>query len=118
MNRREVIALAGALLGHPALHAAPQPAYAGLTGPVGAGPDARAMKTLRIDKPGVYENLLVDGGWIDEDLVKIRADNVVLRRCTLRYGLRDALEIYGRNVRVEDCRIHHVLGGSFRAEHN
>lgn len=93
-------------------------ATAGLTGPVGAGPDARRVRTLRIDRTGVYENIIIDGEWISEDLVRITADNVVLRNCTLRYGRRDALEIYGRNVRVENCHIHHVLAGTYRAEHN
>lgn len=91
---------------------------AGLIGPVGAGPDARKVRTLRIDQPGVYENILVDGEWISEDLVRITADNVVLRNCTIRNGRKDALEIYGRNVRVENCHIHHVLAGTYRAEHN
>ena len=93
-------------------------AVAGLIGPVGARPDARRVRTLRIDKPGIYENILVDGEWIAEDLVRILADNVVLRNCTIRYGRRDALEIYGRNVRVENCHIHHLLAGTYRAEHN
>src|SRR5687768_3605186 len=91
---------------------------AGLIGPVGARPDARKVRTLRIDQPGVYENILVDGEWIAEDLVRITADDVVLRNCTIRNGKRDALEIYGRNVRVENCHIHHVLAGTYRAEHN
>ena len=91
---------------------------AGLTGPVGARPDARKVRTLRIDQPGVCENILVDGDWINEDLVRITADNVVLRNCTIRFGRKDALEIYGRNVRVENCHIHHVLAGTYRAEHN
>jgi hypothetical protein len=91
---------------------------AGLLGPVGARPDARKVRTLRIDQPGLYENILIDGEWVSEDLVRITADNVVLRNCTIRHGRRDALEIYGRNVRVENCHIHHVLAGTFRAEHN
>jgi len=118
MYRRDALALIAALAAQRSLFAEPKAEYAGLTGPVGAGPNARKLKTLRIDRAGVYENLLIDGEWIDEDLVKIRADQVILRNCTLRYGRRDALEIYGRNVRVENCHIHHVLGGSFRAEHN
>ena len=71
------------------------------------------LTTLRITEPGVYENLLISGDWIDADLVQIRADNVVLRNCTIRNGRRDALEIYGRNVRIENCSIHHVLAGTF-----
>jgi hypothetical protein len=97
---------------------APAIEYAGLTGPVGAQPGATRVRTLRIEKPGVYENILVDGEWADEDLVRIRTDNVVLRNCTIRYGLRDALEVYGRNVRVENCHIHHVIRGTYRAEKN
>ncbi len=112
MTRRECLAALAAM-------AAPDPAeYAGLTGPAGAPPDAKAVRTLRIDQSGVYENILVDGDWIEEDLARIRADNVVLRNCTIRNGQRDALEIYGRNVRVENCHIHHVLGGAYRAEKN
>lgn len=84
---------------------APTAEFAGLTGPVGAG-------------PGVYENIVIDGAWIDQDLVRITADGVVLRNCTIRYGRRDALEIYGRNVLVENCHIHHVLAGTYRSEKN
>lgn len=91
---------------------------AGLTGPVGAGPDARRVATLRIDRPGVYENILVDGEWGTEDLVRITADNVVLRRCTMRNSRRDGIEVYGRNVVIEDCHIHHLLNGTYRAEKN
>src|SRR5262245_218226 len=91
---------------------------AGLSGPVGARADARRVQTLRIDKPGIYENLLVDGEWIEQDLVRINADNVVLRNCTIRYGRRDAVEVYGRNVRIENCHIHHVIAGTFRADKN
>ncbi|MDP6037564.1 MAG: right-handed parallel beta-helix repeat-containing protein, partial [Candidatus Latescibacteria bacterium] len=87
--------------------------YAGLIGPVGAPEGAETVTMLRIDKPGVYENLIVDGEWGDFDLVKIRADGVILRNCTIRNGLRDAVEVYGRNVRIENCKIHHVLKGQF-----
>ena len=117
MTRRDMMtAVAAALM--PAGSLAADTEYAGLTGPVGAPADARRVRTLRIESPGVYENILVDGGWIDEDLVRIRTDNVVLRNCTLRNGRRDALEVYGRNVRVENCHIHHVLKGAYRAEKN
>jgi hypothetical protein len=87
--------------------------YAGLIGPVGAPPGSKQVKTLRINEPGIYENIIVDGEWGDYDLVKIRADNVILRNCTIRHGLRDAVEVYGRNVRIENCKIHHVLSGTF-----
>ena len=97
---------------------APAAELAGLTGPLGAPPNAKRVQTLRITQAGTYENFLVDGDWIDQDLVRINADNVVLRNCTIRYGRRDGLEIYGRNVVVENCHIHHVISGTFKAEKN
>jgi hypothetical protein len=87
--------------------------YAGLSGAVGAPEGSTRVKTLRITAPGVYENIIVDGEWIDQDLVRILADDVVLRNCTVRYGLRDAIEVYARNVRIENCHIHHVLNSTF-----
>jgi len=87
--------------------------YAGLIGAVGAPEGSPVVRMLRIDSSGVYENLIVDGEWGDFDLVRIRADRVVLRNCTVRNGLRDAVEVYGRDVRIENCKIHHVLKGTF-----
>lgn len=87
--------------------------YAGLSGSVGAGEGARVVERLLITEPGVYENIIVDGQWGDHDLVRIRCDDVVLKNCTIRYGQRDAVEVYGKNVRIENCLIHHVLAGSF-----
>ena len=66
--------------------------YAGLTGRVGADASAKRVKELRITQPGVYENILVDGEWGQHDLVRILADDVVLRNCTIRYGQRDGIE--------------------------
>lgn len=91
---------------------------AGLTGTVGARPDARRVQTLRIDRPGVYENILVDGDWSEQDLVRITADNVVLRNCTIRNGRRDGIEVYGRNILIENCHIHHLLNGTYQADKN
>lgn len=91
---------------------------AGLTGPVGARPDAKRLTRLVIDRPGVYENLLIDGEWGEHDLVRIMADDVVLRHCTIRHGRRDGVEVYGRNVVIEHCHIHHLLHGTYRAEKN
>ena len=91
---------------------------AGLTGPVGAGPNARTVQTLRIDKPGVYENIIVDGQWIEQDLVRILCDDVVLRNCTIRNSRRDGVEVYGKNVVIENCHIHHLLNGTYQADKN
>lgn len=120
MTRREAVALMTAvLLTRPTYAAAGnKTVFAGLSGPVGAGANAKRMKTLVIEKSGVYENLLIDGEWAQADLVRIRADNVVLRNCTIRRSQRDGVEVYGRNVRIENCHIHHLLNGTYRAEKN
>lgn len=79
----------------------------------GCGPDARRVRQLVIDEPGVYENYLVDGAWGGSTLVKIRADNVTLRNCEIRNGTGNAVTVYARDVVIESCRIHHVLAGTF-----
>ena len=89
-----------------------EPQFAGLRR-VGAPPGAPRVQTLRITEPGIYENIIVDGEWTDQDLVRILADDVTLRNCTVRHGRRDAIEVYGRNVVIENCHIHHVLRGTF-----
>jgi hypothetical protein len=114
-----VVLVCTAGLGAAATNSAPdRSAFAGLIGPVGARPDAKRVQSLRIDKPGVYENILVDGEWAAQDLVRITADNVVLRNCTIRHSRRDGVEVYGRNVVIENCHIHHLLAGTYRADHN
>ncbi|MGC1272577.1 MAG: right-handed parallel beta-helix repeat-containing protein [Planctomycetaceae bacterium] len=85
----------------------------GTIGPVGVKESPRMASRLRITEPGVYENILVDGGWSNERLVRITADDVVLRNCELRNGRRNAVEIYADDVLIENCRIHHVLRGTF-----
>ena len=117
MTRRNLLALAITfLLTTRRSGAAPAAAFAGLSGSAGAPENARRMKSLRIDNPGLYENLLIDGEWNSEDLVRIQADNVVLRNCTIRNSRRDGVEVYGRNVRLENCHIHHLINGTFRAD--
>ena len=120
MNRREALALftAAATLPRTAFGIRTGAAHAGLSGPIGARPDAQRMQTLRITKPGVYENLLIDGEWTAQDLVKITSDNVVLRNCTIRHATRDGVEVYGQNVRIENCHIHHLINGTFKADKN
>lgn len=85
----------------------------GHSGPIGCGPKARRVARLVITRPGVYENILVDGGFADDTLVKIEADNVVLRRCEIRNGTDNGIVVTGKNVRIEDTRIHHLLRGTF-----
>src|SRR5687767_4309045 len=75
----------------------------GTQGQVGCGENPKRLKQLSITTPGVYENLLVDGEWIDSTLVKITADNVTLRRCEIRNGRHNAVTVYAKNVVIEDC---------------
>jgi len=85
----------------------------GVRGQVGCREDAKRMQRLVIDKPGVYENLLIDGEWTTSTLVKITADNVTLRHCEIRHGKHNALTIEAKDVVVESCKIHRVLAGSY-----
>lgn len=85
----------------------------GVDGQVGCNDQARRVKQLIITKPGVYENILVDGEWGSSTLVKIQADDVTLRHCEIRNGRHNAVTVYAKNVVIDSCRIHHVLKGSF-----
>ena len=96
-----------------------EPASAiGTNGQVGCGQNPKRLKQLSITTPGVYENLLVDGEWIDSTLVKITADNVTLRRCEIYSGRHNAVTVYAKNVVIEDCKIHHVLSGTYSEQHD
>jgi hypothetical protein len=85
----------------------------GVCGQVGCRANAKRIQRLTIDKPGVYENLLIDGEWLDSTLVKITADNVTLRNCEIRHGRHNALTIVAKNVVIDSCRIHRVLAGTY-----
>ena len=85
----------------------------GVRGRVGCGSDARRVQRLSITKPGVYENLLVDGEWTSGTLVKITADDVTLRNCEIRHGRHNAVTVVAKNVLIESCRIHHLLAGTY-----
>lgn len=90
----------------------------GTIGNVGCGDNPMRVKRLIIDKPGVYENFLVDGEWAHSTLVKINADDVTLRNCEIRHGKHNAVTVYAKNVTIEACKIHHVLSGSFGEQHD
>ncbi|HUT89217.1 MAG TPA: right-handed parallel beta-helix repeat-containing protein [Thermoguttaceae bacterium] len=116
MSRRTILLLIG-LPCQLALAAAPgdsaRPAV-GAGGSVGCLGHPKEVRRLFVAKPGVYENYLVDGGWIDRNLVKINADNVTLRNCEIRNGRHNAVTVYANNVLIENCRIHHLLAGTFQ----
>ncbi len=96
-----------------------EPANAiGTQNQVGCGQNPKQLKQLSITTPGVYENLLIDGEWMGSTLVKITADNVTLRRCEIRNGRHNAVTVYGKHVVIEDCKIHHVLAGTYGNQHD
>lgn len=94
------------------------PSKVGTQGSIGCGPNPKQVKRLVIDKPGIYENYLVDGDWGDSTLVKINADNVTIRHCEIRHAKHNAVTVYAKNVVIESCKIHHVLAGSFAQPHD
>lgn len=89
------------------------PAAIGIRGTVGCAPDARRTNRLLIDKPGVYENLLIDGDGQNANLVKITASNVTLKNCEIRHGRHNGVYVSGNNVTIESCKIHHLLKGTY-----
>jgi hypothetical protein len=94
------------------------PPSVGARGDVGCRDNPRRVKRLVIDRPGVYENILVDGEWGGSTLVKIIADNVVLRHCEIRHGKHNGITVVAKDVVIESCKIHHLLAGSFEQQHD
>lgn len=82
-------------------------------GPIGPGAGAKVVHRLEITEPGVYENLVIDGQWASGNLVKITADDVVLRNCEIRHSAGNGIGVFGMRVLIERCRIHHLLAGTF-----
>jgi len=85
----------------------------GAIGRVGCRDNPAITQRLFITRPGVYENFLVDGRWVDRNLVKINSDDVILRDCEIRNGRHNAVTVYAKNVLIENCKIHHLLAGTF-----
>lgn len=92
--------------------------FAGTAGRVGCGQDPQRVRRLQIREPGVYENYLVDGRWVQNNLVKIHADEVTLRNCEIRHARHNGVLVNGRNVVLENCHIHHLLRGTFDRQHD
>ncbi|MCE9526748.1 MAG: right-handed parallel beta-helix repeat-containing protein [Planctomycetales bacterium] len=86
----------------------------GSDGMAGCRENPKKVDRLSIKSPGVYENLLVDGGWGESTLVKIVADDVTLRNCEIHSGRHNGVLVVGKNVVIESCKIHHVLAGTFK----
>ena len=100
------------VLGLPCPSLGQEPAI-GVRGTPGCQANPRRLTQLKITKPGLYENLLIDGRWADQDLVRVLANNVTLRHCEVRRSRRDGIEVYANDVLIEHCKIHHLLAGTF-----
>lgn len=90
----------------------------GIRGRVGCPPTAKRVKRLVIEKPGVYENLLIDGEGQNLNLVKITADDVTLRHCEVRHGRHNGVYVSGKNVTIDSCKIHHLLKGTYEKQND
>lgn len=81
---------------------------------IGCKTNPEQVKMLRIEKSGTYENYLVDGEWDESNnLVKITANNVVFKNSEIRFGGHNGLALFGKNIEVDSCKIHHMLKGTF-----
>lgn len=94
----------------------------GLVGPVGPQGTPKAApvtgKPWDITQADTYENFLVDLHFANFDAVRVRANGATLRRCEFRNGRADGIEVYAADVRIESCRIHHFLSGTFQEQHD
>lgn len=89
------------------------PPAIGASEQVGCLANPREVYRLEITAPGLYENYRLDGGGRGGNLVKITADDVTLRHCEIFGGTLNAVGVFGTRVLIENCRIHHMLAGSF-----
>ncbi len=98
------------------LNAAETPKPVGTHDIVGTLENPTLVSRLEIMKPGVYENFIVDAQGAGGNIVKITADNVILRHCEIRNATGNAVGVFGTTVVIENCRIHHLLNGTFQAQ--
>jgi len=82
----------------------------GAHGSIGALAGAKVVSRLKITKPGVYENLIIDGNFAPGNLVKITADEVTLRNCYISYPSGDCIQFdpdrqSSGKVVVENCTL-------------
>jgi len=90
----------------------------GVCGPVGCGQSPKQVERLLITKPGVCENFLVDSHWAGGNRGKIAADDVTLRNCEIRNVTGNGVGVFGRNVIIENCKIHHLLNSTLADQHD
>ena len=85
----------------------------GVHGDIGCKKDPKKVARLEITKPGVYENILVDGQWGTGNRVKITADDVTLRNCEIFNCGGNGVGVFAKNCIIENCKIHHCLKSTF-----
>lgn len=107
-----------ALLLLSASFAADAPKLAGTTGKVGTRENPKLVPRLEITQPGVYENFRVDAQGKGGNIVKITADDVTLRNCEIFNSTGNGVGVFGTRVVIENCRIHHLLNGTFEAQND
>lgn len=91
---------------------------AGTTGKVGTLDHPTVVDRLQITKPGVYENYRVDAQGRSGNIVKITADDVILRNCEIFNGTGNGVGVFGTRVTIENCRIHHLFSGTYEEQHD
>lgn len=96
--------------------AADVPKLAGTSGKVGTDEQPKLVHRLEITKPGVYENFRVDAQGKGGNIVKITADDVTLRNCEIFNSTGNGVGVFGTRVVIENCRIHHLLNGTFEKQ--
>lgn len=92
------------------LHAEP----VGPRGHIGTNANPKRVDRLVITKPGIYQNYLVDSNWQGGNRVKVSSNDVTIRNCEIRNASGNGIGIFGRKIVIENCRIHHLLNGSFK----
>lgn len=90
----------------------------GVRGEVGCRENPKRVTRLQITRPGVYENYLVDSEWAGGNRVKITADDVTLRHCEIRNATGNGIGVFGKNVTIENCKVHHLLNSTFDQQHD
>ena len=92
------------------------PKRVGILGKAGCLDNPKKVERLEITQPGVYENFLVDGHWQGGNRVKITADHVTVRHCEIMNATGNGIGVFAPNVVIENCRIHHLLAGTFKEQ--
>jgi pectate lyase len=73
-------------------------------------------RVLAVDHSYItIDGFILDGQFGSADVVKIKdgGDNLVVRNCEIKNGLKDGIDLNeADNVLIENCEIHHMLGGS------